>query len=132
MRSPNYDELRRGNTMKVGRQGAIPRPRTEARIDPLFSNLTLWSDGLVRMERTAPVDVEELVAVAADHVAADLQLRVRRLRDTREPFPTNPYRLSDELLDSGKLPFLPKNRDAGRELLARLYRDALHRALGSR
>jgi hypothetical protein len=118
--------------MKVDRKGAIPRPRAAARIDPIFAGLTPWSDGLVRAERTAPADVEELVTVAADHVLADLQLRARRLRDTREPFPTNPYRLANELLDSGKLPFLVKNRDAGRELLARLYRDALHRALGSR
>jgi hypothetical protein len=116
--------------MRVARKVAIPRPRTEARIDPVFSGLTRWSDGLVRTQRSAPVDIEELVVVAADHVVADLQLRARRLRDTREPFPTNPYHLADELLDSGKLPFRLKNRDAGRELLARLYRDALHRALG--
>jgi hypothetical protein len=118
--------------MKVDSKGAIPGPRVATRTNPVFAGLTRWSDGMVRTERSAPADVEELVAVAADHVLADLQLRARRLRDTREPLPTNPYRLANELLDSGKLPFLVKNRDAGRELLARLYRDALHRALGSR
>jgi hypothetical protein len=118
--------------MKVDSKSAIPGPRVAARTNPVFAGLTLWSDGLVRTDRTAPTGVEELVSVAADHVLADLQLRARRLRDTREPFPTNPYRLAEELLNSGKLPFLFKNRDAGRELLARLYRDALHRALSSR
>jgi hypothetical protein len=115
--------------IQVDNKGVIPGPRTADGTDSVFTDLAVCSDGLVRRGRTPAADIDEMIDLACDHVVADLQHRARRLRTTREPFPANPYRLADELLDSGKLPFEPKNRDAARELLARLYRAALQRIL---
>jgi hypothetical protein len=115
--------------IQVDNKGVIPGPRTANGTDSVFTDLSVCSDGLVRRGRTPAADIDEMIALACDHVVADLQQRARRLRLDREPFPANPYRLADELLDSGKLPFRPKNRDAARELLARLYREALQVAL---
>ena len=108
------------STTTVGKDGSIPAPRAQAEADLIFQGLQVCSDGLVR---------DAMGALAHAEVVADLRLRARRLRDTGEAFPANPYRLANELLDSGTLPYAPEDRDAGRELLARVYRDALHRAL---
>jgi hypothetical protein len=110
------------STTTVGKDGSIPAPRAQAQAEPdlIFQGLQVCSDGLVR---------DAIGAAAHEQVVADLRHRARRLRDTGEPFPANPYRLANELLDSGTVPHLPEDRDAGRELLARMYRDALHRAL---
>jgi hypothetical protein len=116
--------------MEVENKGVIPGPRTEAVIEPSFTGLAVWSDARVRVGRIAPADIDEMLALAEDHVVADLQERARRLRDTRESIPAYPYRLANELLDSGKLPYRPENRDAHREQLARLYREALRALVG--
>ena len=110
--------------MEVGNK-VIPLPRVEAEPDLVFQGLRVCSDGMVRDALAAPVGL-------LDQVRADLQQRARRLRETGQPFPANPYRLAGELLDAGSPIQLPGDREAARELLAQLYRDELHRALRHR
>jgi hypothetical protein len=130
--------------MEVGNT-VIPLPRTEAEPAPGFSGLRVCSDGMVREASATPVGL-------LDQVRADLQRRARRLRETGEAFPANPYRLAGDLLMAGTVPgdreafpanpyrlagdllmagTVPGDREAARELLARMYRDELHRALGA-
>jgi hypothetical protein len=110
--------------MEVGNT-FIPLPRAEAESDLVLQGLRVCSDGMVRDSSAAPVGL-------LDHVRADLQQRARRLRETGEAFPANPYRLATELLDSGPSLRLPGDRDVAVESLARIYREELRRALQAR
>jgi len=76
----------------VGKDGSIPAPRAQAEADLIFQGLQVCSDGLVR---------DAMGALAHAEVVADLRLRARRLRDTGEAFPANPYRRPNDRLECG-------------------------------